>query len=137
MSNSVRPQRWQPTRLPRPWDSPGKNTGVGCHFLLQNHSESYYSRSHLSRDRWEISLNLFGEDRRVRSPASELIWQRVFQKLGLFFQKFCPKVLLEPLEVTGLLDKGKIVCSRKRKFGVMDRGLTLDRQDRGVFCFML
>ena len=35
MSGSVRPQRWQPTRLPRPWDSPGKNTGVGCHFLLQ------------------------------------------------------------------------------------------------------
>ena len=32
---SVRPHRWQPTRLPRPWDSPGKNTGVGCHFLLQ------------------------------------------------------------------------------------------------------
>ena len=27
--------RWQPPRLPRPWDSPGKNTGVGCHFLLQ------------------------------------------------------------------------------------------------------
>ena len=25
----------QPTRLPYPWDSPGKNTGVGCHFLLQ------------------------------------------------------------------------------------------------------
>ena len=35
MSNSVRPHREQPTRLPRPWDSPGKNTGVGCHFLLQ------------------------------------------------------------------------------------------------------
>ena len=35
MSNSVQPQRQQPTRLPRPWDSPGKNTGVGCHFLLQ------------------------------------------------------------------------------------------------------
>ena len=34
-SDSVRPHRWQPTRLPRPWDSPGKNTGVGCHFLLQ------------------------------------------------------------------------------------------------------
>ena len=26
---------WQPTRFPCPWDSPGKNTGVGCHFLLQ------------------------------------------------------------------------------------------------------
>ena len=35
MSNSVRPHRWQPTRLPRPWGSPGKNTGVGCHYLLQ------------------------------------------------------------------------------------------------------
>ena len=35
VSNSVRPHRWQPARLHRPWDSPGKNTGVGCHFLLQ------------------------------------------------------------------------------------------------------
>ena len=31
----MRPHRRQPTRLPRPWDSPGKNTGVGCHFPLQ------------------------------------------------------------------------------------------------------
>ena len=36
MSNSVRPQRRQPTRLHRPRDSPGKNTRVGCHFLLQH-----------------------------------------------------------------------------------------------------
>ena len=35
VSDSVWPHRWQPTRLPHPWDSPGKNTGVGCHFLLQ------------------------------------------------------------------------------------------------------
>ena len=35
MSNSVGPHRRQLTRRPRPWDSPGKNTGVGCHFLLQ------------------------------------------------------------------------------------------------------
>ena len=35
MSNSVWPHRRQPTRLPRPWDSPGKTTGVGCHYLLQ------------------------------------------------------------------------------------------------------
>ena len=31
----IRPHRWQPIRLSCPWDSPGKNTGVGCHFLLQ------------------------------------------------------------------------------------------------------
>ena len=33
--NSVQPHRWPLTRLPCPWDSPGKNSGVGCHFLLQ------------------------------------------------------------------------------------------------------
>ena len=32
---TLRPQRWQPTRLPHPWDSPDKNTGVGCHLLVQ------------------------------------------------------------------------------------------------------
>ena len=36
VSDSVRPHRRQLTRLPCPWDSPGKNTGVGCHFLLQS-----------------------------------------------------------------------------------------------------
>ena len=35
MSDSVQPHRQQPTGLPHPWDSPGKNTGVACHFLLQ------------------------------------------------------------------------------------------------------
>ena len=35
MSDFVRPHRWQPTRLPGPCEFPGKNTGVGCHFLLQ------------------------------------------------------------------------------------------------------
>src|SRR5574337_442742 len=49
-SESVRPHRWKPIRLPRPWDSPGKNTGVGCHFLLQcmkvkSESEVAQSRS--------------------------------------------------------------------------------------------
>ena len=51
VSDSVRPHRWQPTRLPRPWDSPDKNTGVGCHFLLQcmkvkSESEVAQSRNH-------------------------------------------------------------------------------------------
>ena len=44
----MRPHRRQPTRLPRPWDSPGKNTGVGCHFLLQCmkvKSESEFAQS--------------------------------------------------------------------------------------------
>ena len=39
MSDSVRPHRRQPSRLPHPWGSPGKNTGVGCHFLNQGKLE--------------------------------------------------------------------------------------------------
>ena len=47
MSDSVRPHRWQPTRLCRPWDSSGKNTGVGCHFLqcMKVKSESEVAQS--------------------------------------------------------------------------------------------
>ena len=48
VSDSERPHRRQPTRLPRPWDSPGKNTGVGCHFFLQCmkvKSESEFTQS--------------------------------------------------------------------------------------------
>ena len=51
VSDSVRPHRQQPTRLPRPWDSPGKNTGVGCHCLLQCRkvkSESKVAESYLT-----------------------------------------------------------------------------------------
>ena len=63
MSDSVRPQRRQPTRLPRRWDSPGKNTGVGCHFLLQcmkvkNESEVAQSCLTLS-DPMDCSLPCF------------------------------------------------------------------------------
>jgi len=56
----VRPHKRQPTRLPRPWDSPGKNTGVGCHFLLQCmkvKSESEVAQSCLTRhDPMDCSL---------------------------------------------------------------------------------
>ena len=51
MSDSLRPHRWQPTRFPCPWDSPGKNTGEGCHFLLQcmkMKSESEVAQSSLT-----------------------------------------------------------------------------------------
>ena len=47
-SPTVRPHRQQPTRLPRPWDSPGKSTGVGCHFLLQCMKKWKWSRSVVS-----------------------------------------------------------------------------------------
>ena len=52
MSDSVRPHRQQPTRLPRPWDSPGKNTAVGCHFLLQCMKMKSLSRVRIFATRW-------------------------------------------------------------------------------------
>ena len=55
MSNSVRPHRRQPTRLPRPWDSPGKNTGVGCHFLLQCMKVNSLSRVRLLATPWTVA----------------------------------------------------------------------------------
>ena len=60
MSDSVRPQRWQPTRLPHPWDSPGKNTGVGCHFLLHFPAWAYTSllEINLSRIWWFPQLGV-------------------------------------------------------------------------------
>ena len=48
VSDSVRPHRRQPTRLRRPWDSPGKNTGVGCHFLPVNKQISLLEKSMLT-----------------------------------------------------------------------------------------
>ena len=67
---TLRPHRRQPTRLPHPWDSPGKNTGVACHFLLQCmkvKSESEVIQSCLTlRDPMDCSL-----------PGSSIYW--IFQ----------------------------------------------------------
>ena len=87
MSDSVIPHRRQPTRLPRPWDSPGKNTGVGCHFLLQCikvKSESEVAQSCPTlRDPMDCSL-----------PASSIhgIFQARVLEWG--YTAFSPKYLL-------------------------------------------
>ena len=47
MSDSVRPHRWRPTRLPRPWDSPGKSSGVWCHCLLHLRVYHHLNKSSL------------------------------------------------------------------------------------------
>ena len=61
MTDSVQPHRRPPTRLHCPWDSPGKNNGVGCHFLLQCmkvKSESEATQSCLTlSDRMDCSLS--------------------------------------------------------------------------------
>ena len=72
----MRPHRWQPTRLPRPWDSPGKNTGVGCHFLLQCmkvESESEVARSGLTLSD-PVDCSLPGSSIRGLFQARVLEW---------------------------------------------------------------
>ena len=56
MSDSVQPHRRQPTRLPHPWDSSGKNTGVGCHFLLQGMKVKLFSHVQPSVTTWTAAF---------------------------------------------------------------------------------
>ena len=88
MSNSVRPHRWQPTRLPHPWDSPGKNTGVGCHFLLQclkvkSESEVAQSRPTLSDP---VDCSLPGSSIHGIFQARVLEWGAI--AFSVFLQRF-------------------------------------------------
>ena len=76
VSDSVWLHRQQPTRLPRPWDSPGKNTGVGCHFLLQCmkvKSESEVSQSCLTLSN-PMDCSLPGSSIHGISQARVLEW---------------------------------------------------------------
>ena len=76
MSDSEQPHRRQPTRLPCPWDSPGKNTGVGCHFLLQ--CMTVKNKSEAAQWRWTPSdptdPNLSGPSIHGTFQARELEW---------------------------------------------------------------
>ena len=83
VSDSVWPHRRQPTRLPRPWDSPGKNTGVGCCCLLQCikvKSESEVSQSCLTlSDPMDWTgrpgvLQFMGSQRVRHDWATEMNW---------------------------------------------------------------
>ena len=108
ISNSVLCHRQQPTRLPHPWDSPGKNTGVGCHFLLQcmkvkSESEVAQSCPTLRNsmdysppgssvhgifqarvlERGAIAFSIFGEGGGVVQPATVMVVYKTFSSQGL------------------------------------------------------
>ena len=89
VSDSVRPHRRQLTRLPRPWDSPGKNTGVGCHFLLQRmkvKSESEVAQSCPTlRDPMDCSLP--GSSVHGIFQARALEWGAIGDSISLASEK--------------------------------------------------
>ena len=93
MSDSVRPHRQQPTMLPRPWDSPGKNTGVGCHFLLQ--CMTVKSESEVAQSCATLSNPM---DRSPPGSSVHGIFQaRVLERGAIAFSESNPKVLFNPL----------------------------------------
>ena len=88
MSDSVRPHRRQPTKAPCPWDSPGKNTGVGCRFYLQCmkvKSESEVAQSSLTlATPWTAAY---------QAPPS-IFQARVLEWGAIAFSHLCPTVLV-------------------------------------------
>jgi len=76
----VQPHRWQPTRLLCPWDSPGKNTGVGCHFLLQSRRLQNKGAMPLvqfeMQDTWVLSLGWENSlQKEMATHSSILAWK--------------------------------------------------------------
>ena len=90
MSDSVRPCRQQPTRFLRPWDSPGKNAGVGCHFLVQCmkvKSESEVAQSCLTL-RNSMDCSLTGSSVHGSFQARVLEWGAIaFSVISLLVSK--------------------------------------------------
>ena len=106
VSNSVRPHGRQPTRLPRPCDSPGKNTGVGCHFLLQCikvKSESEITQSCPSL-RYPMNCSLPG------SSVHGIFQARVLEWVAIAFSALLPIFIVKrnyefPLEDNKILKR--------------------------------
>ena len=120
MSDSVRPHRRQPTRFPCPWDSPGKNTGVGCHFLLQ--CMKVKSESEVAQ-----SCPTLSDPMDCSPPGSSIrgIFQaRVLQyKIKSFLKKYpkkTPKRLLKQCrkERKKKIKENKMICMHLRHFNL-------------------
>ena len=122
MSDSVRPHRRQPTRLPRPWDSPGKNTGVGCHFLL--HCVKVKSESEVAQlcpilsDRMDCSLP--GSSIHGICQARVLEWGAIAFSADLVYQPVT--LLIQMRNLTSKLPQFVTVFNMKqRKPGALIR----------------
>ena len=88
MSNSVPPNRRQPTRLPRTWDSPGKNTGVGCYFLLCTYKNCHFAISSFTDIERVLNITRIDCNKnkalfvhcKIPCSATDINWNRTFSE---------------------------------------------------------
>ena len=107
MSDSVRPHRWEPTRLPHPWNSQGKNTGVCCHFPLQCTKvkrESEITQSCLSPSD-PVDCSLPG------SSVHGILQARVLEWVAIAFSKVTCKCLQSQMFALSITKLPINVCS--------------------------
>ena len=111
MSDSVWPHRRQPTRLPCPWDSPGKNTGVGCHFFLQ--CMKVKSESDSNAWKWKVKVKSLSRVWLLAAP-----WTAAYQappSMGFSRQEYWSGVPLPSPEMTL---KHMEICLKSIRIGI-------------------
>ena len=143
MSDSVRPHRWQPTRLPCPWNSPDRNTEVGCHFLLQCvkvKSESEVAQSYLTlRDPMDCSLP--GSSIHGIFQAIVLEWGATAFSIALTRWTFVGKVMsllfnmLSRLVITFLPRSKRLLISWLKSPSAVIFGAPKDKVSHCFHCF--
>ena len=135
MSDSVQPHRWQPTMLPHPWDSPGKKTGVGCHFLLQcmkvkSESEVAQSCPTLSNP-MDCSLpgsSIYGISQvRVLAHVSPLCTKFLWQDRTLIENKIWYRSLEKPIAVSEPFVHAKISLAAPKFYSLSQKSTYLHR----------
>ena len=115
VSDSVRPHRRQTTRLPRPWDSPGKNTGVGCHCLLQcikvkSESEAAQWHSDPQRPQGPQPARLLHPQCCLFSRASACLYMHLIPPWCLGGKRLQNSASLLPYHLGILVQDGWITC---------------------------
>ena len=135
MSDSVQPHRRQPTMLPHPWDSPGKKTGVGCHFLLQfmkvkSESEVAQSCPTLSNP-MDCSLpgsSIYGiSQARVLAHVSPLCTKFLWQDRTLIENKIWYRSLEKPIAVSEPFVHAKISLAAPKFYSLSQKSTYLHR----------
>ena len=115
VSDSVRPHRQQPTRLHHPWDSPGKNTGVDCHFLLQ--SMKVKSESEVTQSRHNATACLINYKTIVQCKNNFYILNHNFIWLTLLqYLHYYGDLEMNPQCLQGIPLSGKFLLKLSLRF---------------------